>query len=807
MGAVLHLPDPFDPARREVHAVRRPMTVRRFVSRRRALRPYTSARPGGVFGTARKVRDFNRPTLCLHNGRAVKRAHWSRTIIREGDVVVFVALPPRVQGGGGGGGGGSNPLPIILAVAIAVAAPYLAPIVAGAAFGAAAVAAGGAFAAGSIGLGLLTAGIGLGLSAAAYGLMSLFVQPPPPPTAQTGGNFGGSSAQASPTYTLQAQGNTARLGQPIPELFGQHLVYPDFAHEPYQSFNGTEQYLHYLLTVTQGWCRLDQVRAGETPVDNFPEIEWAMVEPGGTVPTDLVDPMMLVSRDLAQIELPGSEAGSPWKGPFIVNPATTVIESLEIDYVTPEGLYYANNSGGFDARGFVIELEVREIDDESAPLGDWTNLATISLSDATRTPGRWTSRFDTPSTGRFEARMRRTDAKDTNARAGNAVQWFGLRGRQPGTRTFEGITLLAIKARATGNLAGASSRQFNVIATRKLPTWDPEIGAMTTTPQPTRNPCDVAAYICLARNGARLAARQVDLAGFYAHKADYEARGWTFDAVFDTSTTCWEALSKVGRCVIAQPIIQGPKVRLVRDLPSTAAAMVFTPRNIRKGSFELDYKFPDEKTADAVEVQYIDRRSWKPATVTVALTGSLAENPSSLQLFGCTHRPQAREVGFNFARGNRYRRRVVNYGTEMEGLLLLYGDQVMVSHDMPRWGQAAEVLDYDPLSRTLFVDQPLAFAAEGAHYVALRRRDGTMAGPYVATAVPGEPRAIVVGEGTLPPLSLDGDAERTHAVFGVGETYAKPLKVVGVIPRTSLEADVIAIDDDPRMYEPIPEEV
>ena len=426
------------------------------------------------------------------------------------------------------------------------------------------------------------------------------------------------------------------------------------------------------------------------------------------------------------------------------------------------------------------------------------------MTDATRTPGRYTFAYDTPSTGRFEARMRRSNEMHTTDRDADSLQWFGLRGRQPGSRTYPGVTLIAIKARATGSLSGASNRRFNCIATRKLCTWDAEIGAMTTTPEPTRSPCDAAAYICLARNAGRLAERQVDLSGIYAHKADYAARGWTFDGVFDTSTTCWEALSKIGRCVIAQPIIQGPKVRLVRDLPSTAAAMVFTPRNITKGNFELNYVFPDEKTADAVEVQYIDRRSWKPATVMVKLPGSLAENPSTLQIFGCTNRKQGVEVGYNFVRSNRYRRRIVNYGTEMEGLLLLFGDRVMVSHDMPRWGQAAEVVDFDESTRTLLVDQPLTFESEGTHYLALRQRDGTMFGPLVATAT-GDPRMVVLGPGALPELSLDGDAERTHAVFGKGEAYAKPLKIIGVIPRSATECDVVAIDDDPRVYDPIPE--
>jgi len=795
MGVVVHVHNVFDPQQRDLLKVDRPASLRR-VLRRRALRRHTAVRrPAGAPG--RRVRDFTKPTVCFLNGKPVLRAAWSRTIVGPDDVVVFQALPA-------GGGGGSNPLAAVLAIAVMVAVPMLAPVVGGF-LGVAMTTAAGAL---TFGGALVTAFTGLALSAVAYGLMSIFVQPPPPTGQATGGSFAGTSPQASPTYSTQFQGNSARLGQPIPELFGRFRIFPDFAHEPYQSFSGNEQYLHYLLCCTQGYMEIEKVQVGDTPAANYPEIEWEMVEPGAAVPVAKVDPMMLVSGDLAQVDLDGSEAGSPWRGPFVVNAATTTINHLQVDYAAPEGLYYANNTGGLDARGFTVQLEIRTIDDDGAPVGagTWTLLDTIVENMATRTPQRWTRTYDLGTTARYEARMRRTDAKDTSARAGNSVQWFGLRGRQPGTRTFEGVTLIAVKARATGNLSGASSKRFNVIGTRKLPTWDTETGAMTATLAATRSPCDAAAYICRAQNAGRLADRQIDLAGIYAHKADYAERGWTFDGVFDTSGTAWEALSKVGRCVVAQPIIQGPKVRLVRDLPSTAPAMVFTPRNIRRGSFEIEYKFPDEKTADAVEVTYINQRSWKEATVICALEGSTAENPSTLDLFGCTNREQGRFVGFMFARANKYRRRGVMHDTEMEGLLLLYGDPIRVAHDMPKWGQAAEVLAWDAGTRVLQVSEPLVFQGEATHYAALRRRDGDLTAPYAATAVAGNPRAIVLGAGDVPPLSLGGDAERTVIVFGPGETYAKPLKVIGVQPRSTLQATVLALDDDPRMYDPIPAE-
>ena len=35
------------------------------------------------------IADFDRPTICLHNGKAVLRPDWSTTVIADGDVVHF----------------------------------------------------------------------------------------------------------------------------------------------------------------------------------------------------------------------------------------------------------------------------------------------------------------------------------------------------------------------------------------------------------------------------------------------------------------------------------------------------------------------------------------------------------------------------------------------------------------------------------------------------------------------------------------------------------------------------------------------
>jgi hypothetical protein len=46
------------------------------------------------------------------------------------------------------------------------------------------------------------------------------------------------------------------------------------------------------------------------------------------------------------------------------------------------------------------------------------------------------------------------------------------------------------------------------------------------------------------------------------------------------------------------------------------------------------------------------------------------------------------------AAANRYRRRMVNFRTELEGLIPTYGDLIAIAHDMPRWGESGDVVAY-----------------------------------------------------------------------------------------------------------------
>ena len=769
-GTVVMLHNPFRPERdREVIAVAEPLTIRDWLD-------------------VRGIEEFDHPTICLRNAEPVLRGRWDETEIGENDLVVFVPLPQ------GGGGGGKNPLRTILMLAVMVAAPYLGGLIAGA-IGVTS----------TIGISLITAGVAL----VGTTLVNVLL-PPPKPAAPS---FGKGVPSPSPTYSLQAQGNQARLTQPIPVVYGRHRVYPDLAATPWAEYDGNEQYLHQLHCIGQGEHEVERIRIEDTPIASFEEIETELVAPGGAV--TLFETDVVTAPEIAGQELIGAndrEAGEDgWVGPFTANPAGTRATGIGIDVVMPRGLYYAADDGSLEARTVEWEVEVRAVDDDGEATGGWIAVASESVTAAENTQQRKSYRYALDA-GRYEVRVRRTNDKSGDARAGHVVHWGGLKAYLDEPPAFGGVTLLAVRMRATDNLSQRSARLVNVIATRKLPVWDPAAG--WSEPRATRSLASAFADAARSRYGAGLDDTRIDLDALHALDAVWQSRGDRFDAVFDQSLTVWEALTRIARCGRALPFLQGGILRIARDAPRTLPVALFGPRNIVRGSFRVQYVMPGEDTADSVTVTYFSERTWTPDEVVAALPDSAteaADKPATVDLFGCTGAEQAVREGLYMAAANRYRRRIVTFRTELEGLIPTYGDLIAITHDLPRWGQGGEVVAAD--GRTLILSEPLEWdageetaagtgtATVGApvHYLALRRRDGSLSGPWPVEPG-GDERTVMLSEDLDLEPYTGADEERTHFAFGPGEAWGLRARVMAVRPRGE-QVEITAVGEDARVHE------
>lgn len=722
------------------------------------------------------IDEFEKPTICLYNGKPVLRKHWELTYVNDNALVSFVALPQ-----GGGGGGGSDPLRTVLTLAIVVAAAWAGPALAGL----------------SVFSGLSTTGLGIvsaigsGLVTAAGNFLLNALLPPPKPTAPNT-SLGNSTPNPSPTYSLQAQGNSARLHQPIPSLYGRHLIYPDFGAVPWSQYQDNDQYLHQLHVIGQGHYDFEKIRIEDTPISSFDEIETEIINPGDAL--TLFDINIVASPEIA-----GQEAIAPnklaqgedgWIGPFVANSATSIANRLSFDIVFPRGLYYATDQGGLSTQTVTWDVRARLVDDDGLSTGNWIALGSETYSAATQTQQRVSYDYDV-APGRYEVSIKRTNDKNDDARYGHEMRWGGLRARVEQTPDFSGKTLLALRMKATDNLSSRSAKLINCIVQRKLPIWHPETG--WSQPVATRSIAWAFADICRADYGAKLADKRIDLASLYKLDQVWTARNNTFDAVFDQTQTVWDALDVVARCGRAVRYQQGGVVRIIRDEAVELPVAMFGPRNITKNSFKIEFIMPSDDTADSVKVEFFNSKTWKPDFVTVKLPGSLGEKPASVRMIGIVDETHAEEEGLYMAAANYYRRKIVSFRTEMDGFIPTYGDLISISHDMPEWGQGGEVIAWQPVTKVMSFSEPLEWReGEENHYVALRKLDGSFSGPWKVT--PGdEPHKVILQDELDFEPYTGGSKERTYFSFGPGTEYHVLAKVKSLAPKGDKDVDVMCV--------------
>jgi hypothetical protein len=809
--------NPFDPMRREAFEVRGRARIRRYVPR-------------------------NRPAIALLNGKPVLRAGWNRRL-RRGDRLMVVVLPR-----GGGAGRGSDPLRTVLSLALLV----VAPMAAGAILGVAGTAAGLAGTATLFGGFTVGQALALGIVVGGQALVNALLPPPVPQQQQA----------PSPTYSLQAQGNLARIEQPIPVQYGRMKSYPDLAAQPYTQFEGEEQFLYQLFCLGVGEYEIEQTLIEDTPIESFSEIETEVIGPSGQV--TLFPTSVVTSVEVSGQDFPGRKSGT-WSrtgtvltvtetahgrvtgqavqieitsgtGPaddvyqiatvpdadtftltvstgsgsgnvnirsvlggidgFVASGPDTDASALAIDIVLPRGLYDVDGGGNRVAMSISLAFEAREVDNDGLPVGSWASLGTVDITDQTATPIRRSYRWDTAAAGRYRVRAWRVDAKSTAAEDAHDVIWYGLRAFLQAPEDFGPVTLIAMRARATNNLSAQASRQVGVIATRKLPIWN---GTTWSAPTASRSIAwALADHARGTETGAGLADARIDLASLLALDAIWQDRGDRFDGRFDTASNWWEAATRIATAGRSKVFLQGGILRFVRDGAETVPVAAFSMRNIIRDSFEVDYIFQTGEVGEAVEVRYWDGTVWADRRVTAVLPDGSADNPMRIDLFGVTDRAQALREGMYQAAANKYRRRLVRFRTEMEGFIPSIGDLIAIQHDTPGWGAHAQVVAWDAGTRVVTLTEPTD-GLPTPLVIGFRRRDGSLSGPWAATAGPGQFEATLAAVPDITPES-PADREATHVLMGAETSWRTLAKVVHLRPDSGNTVLIECVTEDPNVH-------
>lgn len=747
-----------------------------------------SARPGQTIREIADAQAFHLPFIALLNGKAALRAAWDH-VLETTDTLLFVTLPA--------GGGTKDVFRFVLQIAITVSATALL---------------------GPGGLGLtgfaLSAGV-LATTVAGSFLINALL----PPTAASLGGFS-SGPEASPTYSLTAQGNQARLGGQIPNLFGRHLLVPDFAAPPYTEFVGNDLYLYELFSL--GLTRLDVelIRIAKTDAwtkaagltASFSDIEFEIVPPGGEV--TLFPPNVVTSVEVSGQTLEGPSDGGDWLGPFVAVPVGATANFLAVDAVWPGGAGHINDDGSLGEIVTTLSVEARKIDDAGAPLGAFFVLVQESFTFATRTAQRVSRRVPV-APGRYEMRMKRVNDESTDTRDFSEVHWDAARAYLVGDNSFA-VGTLAMRARATNQLSSQASRQISVVATSMLPVWT---GVDWSAPVATRDIFPIVADILRNTDyGAGRPDNRIDIEKLASLHQTWLTRGDTFDGVFDRTQSIWDVLTDVLTVGRARPIEMGDTVTFVRDEKQTVPKLLLTPREIVNEGFRVDYDLFNPATPDDVLVEFVDERTWDVgATVRATLPGSASSTPARKAVKGIVDRTRAWKFGMYWAAQFKYRREYPSTQVEFDGRILKSMDLVALSHPLCDYGRPADVVDYDAATRTLKLSQRAQLSPTETNFMRLRQRDGAPWGPVIVTegasdwhvamdaadlaavtAAQGDPALFIVTPDSA--ALLVDDMEPTVAVIGHGASFERDTKLIGARYDGGGKMTLALVTDDDRVY-------
>lgn len=656
------------------------------------------------------------PTICVINGEPILRKEWATRIILTGDRVEFHSRPY--------GGGGNNKLKSVLGIVALVALVAVAPWAAQTAW----------FGLGFTGLApsmLSTAFvIGGGM------LISTFLAPKPPTTPDSS-NLGA----IDQVYSLTASGNTSKLLSAIPCSYGKEKRFPDYASIPWAEYIGGDQYLNVLLSQGVGKFQNHQLFIDDTVLwdednglsDSFQDVEYQFCDPGEAVtlfPTNIVQ-----SSEVSGTELPNDTS---WIGGFIVNNAGTSATAIAVDWGFPAGLYSINQDpnngqGALLYRTASIAAQYRLVNDAGAPIGPWMTLFTETRTLVARKPLRYSTKVDVLP-GRYEVRVQRVSPGTTNPEVGaDTLAWLGLRAYLEGPTTFDKISVIALRIKATAQLSQNAAKKFGVIATRILNVWDSGAGMLVE--EATQNPA--WAFWDAATNtqyGANRPASKVDFQAIVDLAASAEARGDKFNYTFASAVAIPAAFDTILKVTRTKHRWIGDVLSVVRDEWKSVPQLLLTDKQIVRGTLDVEYVFNDEDNADSVIMEYLDEDIWGPAEVQyppndVSFT---SVKPFRMRMDGVTNRAHAtREAAF-FYYQNFYRRIKVNLDTEHDGRILNFGSSIAVQSSLPQsWAISGFVEAYNPATRVLTMDQDVEWAP--TCYVNIRTRAGKAFGPIKVT--------------------------------------------------------------------------
>lgn len=660
----------------------------------------------------------------------------------------------------------------------------------------------GALAAGSAwGAGAIASTYGTLAASAVYVAGSVLINKvltPKPPRPGGGG-------VADTAYSLAAPRNRVRAYEPLGLLFGSTRVAPDLISRPYTWFEGDEQFVGMTLSPGINVGRVEALQNGESPLSSYEGVRtWFrgfLQMPDEAIPlysnADVIEGALLLDT--------GSDAkhvASPWVE------RTSSAETLRLQVNVEFRLWDTTSKGKDKDNREQLQIQYR-------PVGttNWQLFGNYNLVGRTQKARRVSYGRDVE-LGQYDVRVRVAGQNTDGSGAQANFTWTTLVSVQRDDASHAGIPAIGLQMKASGQLNGTPDEIRCVAHSRPIPVWKGDAVGWVT--EETSNPgAQILAYVrgINDENGKRIAGlgmadRRIDiesLKAFMLHCAD-NALGYDYwltevrshQAVLDAI-----ALAGFGQVTWAKG-----RLGVAWAADEQPLSGVVNMATIKKGQFQVDYTLAN--AADGIEYSYLDRRTWKAATLRVPAPGvEVMLNPAKITGEGVSTEAHAAMLARWHLAQSVYQYKSISYSTDIEHLAYSRLSVLALQHDLTQWGFGGRLIgatvDAEGVT-TLQLDEPVPPPAVGSAFIGLRIPGERVY--RVLRVVPGsEPSDTLVladpwpADASLPGSSETNPAHDTIWIYDFKQTPGTRVRVTGIRPEGDLKgASVDVVQEGPAFW-------
>ncbi|HFD4079473.1 TPA: host specificity factor TipJ family phage tail protein [Vibrio parahaemolyticus] len=490
-----------------------------------------------------------------------------------------------------------------------------------------------------------------------------------------------------------------------------------------------------------------------------------------------------ISLDVTSDTLPDYQLG-----PYVGCPEGYTTDYIEIDMLRSSGW------GRYDKKGrlqnHTVDWEVWVRDADVGELDTW-QVFPFTYTDKSFDQVGQTHPITLPSPIRPEVMLVRKTKSYDDTKYLDKLQWMRLKSKLPTASSYETSTTLAISIRSDSNLSSSATNKFKVLQTRKLPVPD-GAGGWTEELYATRDIAPAVRYIVHQSGGSDDDIDMDEL--LWMHDNVWSPNEEYFDGGFVDDGTIYSALKTVLQSGMAEFCFDIGKILPKRLFEKTSAGHVYTPDVMQGEGLTITTTLYDPDQNEGLIVYYMDPTDWTTSSVKCWLGDKNAISKwGELELTkGVTSRTRAWRIGMRMLRRTQGEKINYSFTTEMDALNSTYLDYAELCDDLPNFGQFGEVVDWqvvrnsnDELVAQITVDRDLEWTEGEAHYMTVRRHDGTGNGPFVATKVSNR---VVMLDGQLDFIpNLTGQIERPLWLFGDATRYSESAVITSITPNINNE--------------------